>query len=125
MSDKSACCTHSGNHLERPYTILQQDDIAHIVHFTSHNNTYTGYVIYDHRRFRGRPDRDVIRTVNGSCIVMVKKGTGREVVITVSDPDLRMFEGFVPSSRYIRKDLLYGSRSKGEWLTMSFNENLR
>ena len=41
------------------------------------------------------------------------------------DPDLRMFQRPVQSSRNVQKDLLYSSHSKKAWLEMSFNQNLK
>lgn len=109
----------------KPYEVLQQDEAAHVVRFqTEPSVSYTGYTIFNSTLFVGSIANNIIRRVNRPCVIMIKQ-TSRSVTISVLDPDLRMFDDPLLSSRNIQKDLLYKSHSKKAWLEMSFNHNLK
>ena len=69
-----------------PYSVLQQDSLAHIV-FDKATNT-TGYVLFEGGRIQAKSN---LISVSSACIIMISKS--KQLTISLSDPDLHFYQG--------------------------------
>ena len=70
-----------------PYTVLQQDDDAHVVHDLA--TGITAYAVFaSTKRLRG----GVVTAVDTPSVVLVQP-VGAELAVSVTDPDLRFYNG--------------------------------
>ncbi len=69
------------------YEVLRKDSKAHIVKDNSTNTT--GYVLFEPDQFF---ENQLIEKVDSACLLMLKEN-GNELILTVCDPDLRLYTG--------------------------------
>ncbi|MFC9243847.1 chondroitinase family polysaccharide lyase [Streptomyces sp. NPDC057136] len=76
-----------------PYTVLRADDTAHIV--TDRSTGITGYAVFD--ASRTLTGDGPVRAVDTPCMLLVRTPSdtagGATLVLSVCDPDLRLYEG--------------------------------
>ncbi|MCP9612525.1 chondroitinase family polysaccharide lyase [Coprobacter tertius] len=70
-----------------PYTVLQQNDNAHIV--TDKITKTTGYVLFE----SGIINKADIISTNHPCLAMTKSISDNELILSVCDPDLKFYDG--------------------------------
>ena len=112
------------NFAYKPYIVIRQDEVAHIIRIQRPMSIITGYTIFDSNTFLDGNNHHIIRRVNRPCVIMVEERRNY-ITIAASDPDLRMFDKFVPNSKDIDADKLFNSYSKQAWLHVVFNQNLK
>ncbi len=98
----------------RPYKVLSQNNVAHIVEHKKLNST--GYAIFDAESFKGQNE---IVSVTAPSLLMVKTKKN-SISINLCDPDFRRTH--YPSTRIDDKDVFEPSKAqkmkvviKGEW----------
>lgn len=104
----------------KPYVVLRRDSIAHIVRVTDSKQNVTGYTIFNHTAFQCKQRHHVIRSVSRPVVVMVKE-TQTEIRLAIMDPDLRLFENWVPHSNHLGEKELYQSNSRQAETTVVLN----
>lgn len=84
--------TAMGKKSTAPYTVLQHDDDAHVVHDMA--TGITAHAVFEaSKRIKG----DVVTAVDTPSVVLVQP-VGAELAVSVTDPDLRFYNGKDKSS---------------------------
>jgi len=108
----------------KPYYILQQDEVAHIIQIRNMRYKITSYVIFNAQQFVGNQIEHFINRVSRPCLIVVKETTNH-MHLSVSDPDLRMFNDYLLYSKLIGKEMLYKAYSKADWIKLTFNKFMK
>lgn len=122
---------------QAPYRVLQQDRMAHIVQDRA--TGITGYALFEASE---QVNQGLIRAVDTPSMVMTRQ-EGDRLVMSVVDPDLRLYEG-IEEDQYdengVQKEVSIYSRSwqhsesimhtmkltiEGEWETASTDPRIR
>ncbi|MBM7587296.1 chondroitin-sulfate-ABC endolyase/exolyase [Bacillus pakistanensis] len=122
---------------QSPYTVLQQDRMAHIV--KDRATGITGYTLFE---ANDAINQGIVQSVDTPSMVMTRKN-GSDLILSVVDPDLRLYEG-IEEDQYdengVQKEVSIYSRTwrhsesimrpmkltiKGEWKLTSTDERVR
>jgi len=105
-----------------PYTILQQDNVAHVIRVPREDKVITAYSIFDSSKFVGAAD-GFLHKVSRPVVIMIEEKEDSTAQVAIMDPDLRLFEQFKPNQKFVGEEELYHSYSKPAVTTVYFNQN--